>query len=257
MPKPCCHLAVPTAIAQTEEYHTWVGKPELPETVIDLGLRAQPNRELAASLDLDLFLLSPQFSALEPTLSQIAPVTTLPIYRPDSDLWQNLVAATRRLAGIAGVPARADRVIDDHRKRIQKVRNNLPATLPPMLVIQFIDNRHVRVYGKGSLYDMVMDRLGLENAWQGGTNLWGYTTVGIEDLTNSAYLIVVDPMPMGVAGHLAENRLWQKLPAVRDDRVLQLPAIWSFGGLPSAARFAEGLGTALQEFRSGSVTTDL
>lgn len=242
---------VPTAVAQTTEYQAWVGEPALPDSVVDLGLRAQPNRELVAALNLDHFLLSPLFQALEPTLSRIVPVTSLSIYSPGGDLWQSLTEATRKTAAIAGVPDRAETVIDDHRRRIEQVRERLPDAGMALLVVQFIDSRHVRVYGKGSLFQMVLDRLDLENAWRGGTNLWGYATVGIEDLTAAGHLVVVDPIPMGVAGHLADNRIWQALPAVAAGRVIHLPAVWSFGALPSAARFAEELGRALGRTRQG------
>ena len=235
----------PVAVSQVAEYQAWVEQPALPDSVVDIGLRAQPNRELVASLDLDRFLLSPLFAALEPTLSRIVPVTTLSIYEPEGDLWQNLVTATREIADIAGVPARAERVVEAHRERIAQVRDRLPDTVPELLVVQFIDDRHVRVYGQGSLYEMVLERLELDNAWQGGTNLWGYATAGLEKLTTTGYLVVVDPMPMGVEDHLASNRLWQSLPSVKAGQVLHLPAVWSFGGLPSAARFAEELGESL------------
>ena len=42
--------------------------------------------------------------------------------------------------------------------------------------------RHVRVFGDNSLYQAVIDRLGLENVWTRDTNLWGFTLVGIEEL---------------------------------------------------------------------------
>ncbi|MGM0913096.1 MAG: hypothetical protein ACQEXC_05115 [Pseudomonadota bacterium] len=53
----------------------------------------------------------------------------------------------------------------------------LVAALAPVhahhqLVVQFMDERHVRVFGEGGLYQAVMDRLGLENAWRGETNAW-------------------------------------------------------------------------------------
>jgi iron complex transport system substrate-binding protein len=40
-------------------YRAWVGEPQLPAGVIDIGLRAQPNRELLAELKPDLILISP------------------------------------------------------------------------------------------------------------------------------------------------------------------------------------------------------
>src|SRR5690554_7674114 len=40
---------VPVAAAQIKDYQAWVAEPALPESVVDIGLRGQPNRELAAS----------------------------------------------------------------------------------------------------------------------------------------------------------------------------------------------------------------
>lgn len=238
---------VPVAAAQIKDYQAWVMEPLLPEQVVDLGLRAQPNRELAASLELDLILISPLYNAIEPTLSQIAPVQTLTTYNPEKDFWQNLVDTTRRVGELTNHSAEAEAVIEHHRSQIDQMKQKLAVDAPPLLVVQFIDDRHVRAYGKGSLYDMVINRLGLQNAWEGETNMWGYTTVGIEELITEGYLIIVDPVPLSAEGVFDENRLWQALPAVRHDRVLSLPAVWSFGALPSAVRFADELYRALTD----------
>lgn len=238
---------VPVAAAQIKDYQAWVVEPSLPEQVVDIGLRAQPNRELAASLNLDLILISPLYSAIEPTLSQIAPVQTLTTYNPENDFWQNLVETTRRVGELTNHSAEAEAVIEHHRTRIDQIKERIATDTPPLLVVQFIDDRHVRAYGEGSLYDMVINRLGLQNAWKGETNMWGYTTVGIEELITQGYLVIVDPVPMSAEGVFDNNRLWQALPAVRHDRVLSLPAVWSFGALPSAVRFADELYQALTD----------
>lgn len=238
---------VPAAAAQIKDYQAWVMEPPLPEQVVDIGLRAQPNRELAASLKLDLILISPLYSALEPTLSQIASVQALATHNPEKDLWHNLVDTTRRVGELTRRSVEAEAVIEHHRTRIDQMKEKIAANTPSLLVVQFIDDRHVRVYGKGSLYDMVINRLGLQNAWKGETNRWGYTTVGIEELMTQGYLVIVDPIPMSAERVFDNNRLWQALPAVRHDRVLSLPAVWSFGALPSAVRFADELYQALTD----------
>lgn len=236
---------VPVATAQTKDYQAWVVEPSLPEQVVDIGLRAQPNRELAASLNLDLILISPLYSAIKPTLSQIAPVETLTTYNPENDFWQNLVETTRRVGELTNHSAEAETVIEHHRSKIDQIKEKIAVDTPPLLIVQFIDDRHVRAYGEGSLYDMVINRLGLKNAWKGETNMWGYTTVGIEELDTQGYLVIVDPVPMIAEEIFSDNRLWQTLPAVRNNRVLSLPAVWSFGALPSAVRFADELYHAL------------
>ena len=64
----------PLAMGDVNSYRAWVGEPRLPAEVIDIGLRAQPNRELLAELKPDLILISPLAAPLAPTLSRIAPV---------------------------------------------------------------------------------------------------------------------------------------------------------------------------------------
>ena len=93
----------------------------------------------------------------------------------------------------------------------------LPADLSPLLVVQFIDERHVRVFGRHSLFDAVMTRLGLRNSWQEQTNDWGFSVVSIEQFMTlpTARLVVVDPIPVGVSERLQEPGLWQHLPLVR------------------------------------------
>lgn len=62
-----------------------------------------------------------------------------------------------------------------------------------------------------------------------------------------ARLVVVDPIPVGVSERLQDPGLWQQLPQVRAAAVLHLPAVWSFGGVLAASRFAVQLSTALQQ----------
>jgi iron complex transport system substrate-binding protein len=66
-----------------------------------------------------------------------------------------------------------------------------------LLVVQFIDERHVRVFGRGSLFEAVMQRLGLRNAWQGETNAGDSRSRACEQSLgmSEARLVVVDPCP--------------------------------------------------------------
>ena len=63
--------------------------------------------------------------------------------------------------------------------------------------------------------------------------------------------MVVDPIPVGVSERLQEPGLWQHLPLVKQGNpVLHLPAVWSFGGLLAARRFADLDGGACGEIPS-------
>ncbi|WP_280550203.1 iron-siderophore ABC transporter substrate-binding protein [Halomonas sp. 11-S5] len=238
----------PAGVAQIDAYHAWVRAPRLPEASVDLGLRSQPNLELLASLAPDHILISPMFAHLAPRLSRIAPVTTLPLYSPGREPWPQLHELTREVGRLAKREAAAERLIAETETRLAALRQRLPARVPPLLVVQFMDERHVRVFGEGGLYQAVMARLGLENAWRGETNAWGFSLVGLEQLAGlEARLVVVEPYPVGVEAALADSGLWQRQSSVRDDTLITLPPVWSFGALPSAQRFADHLVAALAE----------
>lgn len=242
----------PVAAADLEGYRTWVEAPRLPEDLVDIGMRNQPSLELLGQLQPDHFLVAPLFARLEPLLSRIAPVELIPLYTGQGDLWQALRDFTRSLARHTPEPAAADMLIQRVEERLQAVAQDLPDDVPPLLVVQFMDNRHVRVFGENSLYSAVLDRLQIGTAWQGSTNAWGFSLVGIEALADEGNLapgpvrvVVVEPLPQGLKARMEEPGLWQSLPSVARGDVIYLPPSWSFGGLPSAQRFAELLHEAM------------
>ncbi|WP_429066786.1 ABC transporter substrate-binding protein [Aeromonas bestiarum] len=243
----------PLAVGDVSSYRAWVGEPLLPAEVVDIGLRAQPNRELLAELKPDRILISPLAAPLAPTLSRIAPVQSIALYDPQTDLWKRLHEATLTIAALVNKTAEAERLLAGLDRDLAQMRTELPVDLPPLLVVQFIDERHVRVFGRHSLFEAVMQRLGLRNAWQGETNAWGFSVASIEQFMAlpAARLVVVDPIPVGVSERLQEPGLWQHLPLVQQAPVLHLPAVWSFGGVLAARRFASLLSEALQQDAGG------
>ncbi|MET1078078.1 MAG: ABC transporter substrate-binding protein [Pseudomonas sp.] len=231
----------PVAVAQTEGYRRWVGAPALPAQVIDLGMRVEPNLELLSRLTPDLILITPQFAASRAQLERIAPVKVLAIYTPEAEAYVGAQRVTRELASLLHREAAGEALIARVEARLAEVRGRLASrTQPPFYVATFLDQRHVRLFGKHSIYQGVLDRVGLQNAWQGPTNYWGFSQQGIERLAErpEAALLYLEPLPPGTSQGLAASALWQRLPLVRQGRVTALPPVWSFNGLLAAERFA-------------------
>ncbi|ERL51914.1 iron-siderophore ABC transporter substrate-binding protein [Halomonas huangheensis] len=249
--------APPVALAQTNDYTSWVGN-HVPADIEDLGLRGQPNMELLASLQPDEIIISSMFSNLEPMLSEIAPVRTYSLYTPGTPVWPELESLTRQLGELSDHEQEAERLIADSNARMKQLAERIPADTRPLIALQFMDARHVRVFGADSLFEAVMERLGLRNGWQEPTNAWGFTLVGIEQLVSleEARLVVVEPYPAGVAEALETSGLWQHLASVQRDDVIILPPVWSFGSLPSAIRFADTLVAALDTETPDAETLD-
>ncbi|WP_411537132.1 ABC transporter substrate-binding protein [Halomonas sp. 7T] len=236
-----------SGVAQIDAYHAWVGEPRISERVADLGLRTQPNLELLADLSPEAIFISPMFSNLTARLSRIAPVEPLTLYQADSDTWHEMQGLTRKLGKRVNRERQAETLIASTQALIDRLKARAPTTAP-LLIVQFMDERHVRVFGKNGLYHAVLEQLDMTNAWQAPTNAWGFSLVGIEALAAypDAQLVVVEPLPIGVEAALANSGLWQHLPSVREGRVITLPPTWSFGALPSAQRFARTLVSALE-----------
>lgn len=237
-----------SSIAQQGDYHQWVGEPRIPENVADLGLRTQPNLELLAQAAPEQMLISQMFAGLTPRLEKIAPVSSFALYSPGTDTWQEMQTLTRQLGELTERQPQAEQLITDTDDLMTRLRESRPDTAP-LLMVQFMDARHVRIFGHNSLYNAVLEQLALPNAWEQDTNAWGFALVGIEALARypEATLVIIDPLPANVEEKLAESGLWQQLPSVKNAQLLRLPPVWSFGALPSAQRFAHVLSTALRD----------
>lgn len=235
----------PLAVAEAPLYGDRVVTPALPTDTIDLGLRSWPNVELLRALKPDLILAQAGYGISAERLSAIAPTLAMPLYSPAR---QPLLAAENALKEIANRIGRqefATRYLERSYARLDTLaHNSKDYDGRPLLIIKFTDDRLVDIYGAGGLFDDVMKRIGIANAWNGKTNNWGFTTAGLEEIARypEARLVIIEPGP---PGSFLQSALWNALPAVRNGRVSMIPPTWVFGAFPSAMRFAEVLRQSL------------
>jgi ABC-type Fe3+-hydroxamate transport system substrate-binding protein len=231
----------PIAMVAAADWSRFVIDPPLPSGVADLGLQQEINLELLAALKPDLILTSPFVPDIDRVLQKIAPTLRLSIFERTSVPLEHSRALTRtmgqrldRVAEAERFLANAERMFDTYRARLA-VRKP-----PPVLLVNFIDARHVRVYGGSGLFQNALDRIGLTNAWTGKTNYWGFATVGIEELATDKdlRLISFEPVPADARPTLERSPLWSRLPFVEAGHVSVLPPVFMFGAMPSALRCA-------------------
>lgn len=241
----------PVAVADAPGYRKWVARPALPASSVDIGRRIEPSLAVLTGSRPDVIAMSSFYDELQRELARIAPVLNLDIYLPDSEPLPRAHEVASCLARRFGRQAALRRL----EQRLDTSIAGLAAAVQAagaheaVYVVQFRDAGHVRVYGDNSLFDGVLERTGLDNAWQGPTNFWGFSTTAFTALDNAAgRLIVVNPVPREAQAMMAESPIWRALPAVRDGRVHRIPAVWAYGGLTSAIRFAELLE---EEIRGG------
>jgi ferric hydroxamate transport system substrate-binding protein len=237
----------PIALCETAGYRQWVIEPALPPSVADAGLRIEPNFELIASLRPDLILTTPELEPLRPMLERIGRCQALSIYRPEGDAWDHAGETVLTLSRLLGREADAQTLLRRVDASLEGARARIAAAQRPLYLVNFIDGRHVRIYGKGSIFQTVLDRLGLTNAYTGWTSFWGFATLGIEHLAANpdAQLLYLEPLPVEADRTFREGPLWAALPFVREGRIGALPPVWSFGGIASGERLARLLGEKL------------
>ncbi|MFS8147384.1 iron-siderophore ABC transporter substrate-binding protein [Rhizobium sp. BR 249] len=235
--------SVPRAIAALRNWPEWVVEPSMPPDVVDVGTTSEINLEVLTSLRPSLILSTPFLAALDEKLSRIAPVETFTVYAENGDALDRSYAETLRLGAMLGRQrqaeaflSRADATFGQLRERVKSL------SAPPVAVINFIDQRHARIYGGPGLYGGAMRRIGLENAWNGKASYWGFQTIGLEQLAElgeDAHLVVVSPLlPPDVLTRLSESPLWTSLPFVRRQRISVVPGVLMFGMVQEALRFS-------------------
>lgn len=244
-------LGLPLAgLGDRQAYADWVGYPAPPAATQDVGLRVQPSREVIARLKPDLILSASLLASVTPLLEAIAPVRLLDFYGEDTPPWPRFEDRTRTLARWLGRSAEAEHWLVDANQRMAAHARSAPIQAHrqhPVLVMQFVDARSVRVYGASSVFGAALTQLGLRNAWTAPVSPWGSDTVALERLMAlpaTTLALVIPPLPRALPLQLRSSRLWNSLPFVRQRRVATLPRVWSFGALPSALRFADQVATA-------------
>ncbi|HHN8542094.1 Fe(3+)-hydroxamate ABC transporter substrate-binding protein FhuD [Citrobacter cronae] len=238
---------VPYGIADIPNYKLWVNEPPLPESVIDVGLRTEPNLELLTEMKPSFLVWSAGYGPAPEKLARIAPGRGFNF----SDGKKPLAVARQSLqemAQLLNLPASAERHLTEYDRFIASLKPRfIQRGARPVLLTSLLDSRHMLVFGPNSLFQEVLDEYGIPNAWQGETNFWGSTAVSIDRL--AAYkdvdVLCFDHGNNREMDALMSTPLWQAMPFVRDGRFQRVPAVWFYGATLSAMHFARILDNAL------------
>ena len=237
----------PYGVADIPNYRMWVNEPVLPESVIDVGLRTEPNLELLTQMKPSMLVWSAGYGPSPEILARIAPGRSFAF----SDGKLPLAQARRSLLEMAEMldkQAVAQRHLAEFDAYIDSLKPHFKQRGErPLLMVSLLDPRHMLVFGPNCLFQEILDRLGVKNAWQGETNFWGSTAVGIDRL--AAYkdvdVLCFDHGNAAQMRQLEATPLWQAMPFVRANRLQIVPAVWFYGATLSAMNFARILDTSL------------
>lgn len=241
----------PVGVASSDRWGRWVVSPPLPTSVANIGQDLAVNLEVIAALKPDLITTTPYTDTLRARLERIAPVHLVSVYNGTGTPLANARSETLKLGAVTGLVPESEAFLKEAEAEFGALRDRLSGLkTPPLTLVNFMDDRHVRVYGGQGLYQNVLDRLGLQNAWTRPANYWGFTTVGLEELARSApadmHLIAFEPILNAIKPTLASSPLWRSMPVVAEGNFVTFPAVLNFGMVPAALRLARLLTTYLE-----------
>lgn len=217
----------------------------LPDTAgtIDLGSTWEPNFELLDRLKPDLIYLPSWSSLSRAQLDQIATVRLCDIHGNGGDPIDKARSFGESVLNELTTMSEPS-AIRQLEARLQRITGQT-SPQPVFLLNLRSTSRFVNVYAAGSLPDSALMHVGLQNAWQGPVNGFGFASIGAEKLLQSpdASIVILNQndRTTEMLSRLERNIFWASMPAVRAGRIHVSPPISVFGGLLSATTFAEWL----------------
>ncbi|MBO9127057.1 MULTISPECIES: iron-siderophore ABC transporter substrate-binding protein [unclassified Rhizobium] len=239
-----------TPIAATEllQFRSDAVEPQIPSSVVDLGLRGSPNFELLHLLKPELILISPFYVRHQPALEAIAPVYSLPFYVQGEPPYAKALNAVSQLGDLLGRTDAAAKVLTEQDALLAGLRQQLvPFAARPTYIINIGDSRHFRAFGADSMFGDILQRLGLPNAWTDRSRFTFAAPVPMENLAANpeARIVIVSDIPVEARSSLRNSMIWKSLKPVKEGRVVNIGNVNPYGGITAGLRFARLLSEAL------------
>jgi ABC-type Fe3+-hydroxamate transport system substrate-binding protein len=233
----------PLGVAGLEGYLQAEGDIAALRNSVDIGFFYEPNLELLQFLKPDLFVSSFGVGASPALLTRIAPILSAPIYGGSGSSHVAAADALRWIADRMGRQDEAEAFLAAHEERLSTLEKKVGTRRlrPVYLASPLLDGRHVILYGRNSLFDDVLRRIGMRNAFGGQSSPWGVATLGIDRLTQereAIFVYIESPVTQTALKALDTSAIWMTLPFVKEGRVVSIPYLEMYGALPTGDRFA-------------------
>ncbi|WP_250124556.1 iron-siderophore ABC transporter substrate-binding protein [Chroococcidiopsis sp. CCMEE 29] len=236
----------PVGVADISSYKQFVNvQPKLADTVVNVGTRQEPSLEAIAKLEPDLILgVELRHEMIYDTLSSIAPTLLFNPYPPPNKFNQ-LDEMQQTFLAIADAVNRRDAgegVLQQMRGTFKIAADRLRSadfTGSPFILAHFVPGTpQPRLFTDNAMAVQVLTQIGLENAWQGEIDRFGFNTVGVEALpaveqANFLYIAEEEDVQWQ---QFQNNPVWKGLEFIQESRIYPIGAdTWVFGG-PLSAR---------------------
>ena len=239
----------PIGAPEVARFKHYVGHPNLPQDIADIGLRSTPSIGSLRQLKPELIILGTGQKSFARPFSQIAYVL---YYQSFSERYRTNGKKSRvrflQLAELFQKTTLAEQLLAKRDARIaalkQQLNQHFSGSLPNITLMRFSSEQKALVYGHNSMPHHALSLLGLTTKVKVGKNRWGEKEIPIAKLkdTTEGYLIYFLPVD---APEVLQSAAWQSLPLVKQNKVFSGGKVWSYGGAMSVGRIAEAVSQAL------------
>lgn len=241
----------PIATGDVRVWDRWVGTPSLPISIIDLGIRYQPNAELIAQLPVDLVVDNFFYQHARNLYGDVPAESVMFAAKGDTATWADYTGPTRKLGELIDNPKLAEDYIVKSQKDINLASERFQQRYPKVnkfAVVQFADANNMRMYVANSLFKPAFDQMDKELVVLGKGNSWGFVPIRMGDLAQldkDTCLLIIDPLSPITRAEIADSLVWQRL-GYGDARCMgELPPVWIYGGMSSLVSLADNLSTVV------------
>jgi iron complex transport system substrate-binding protein len=242
---------MPVGVADVANYDTFVGPVtgELPDSVMDVGLRDEPSLEAIRAAEPDLILGNPDSAApILDDLEAIAPTAMYDPYATDVPQLEQMRTIFSEIGLAVGEEEAAAEVLDQMAAGIAEAGEQLAELDEADRQVAVIQGYLaggvpvIRMFTDDSMTMQLYAEAGLENTWTEPGDEFGFTTTDIEGMTTvteGSVLITADPEDIAEAG-LDQNPLYDTWPPLVDGRAFSIGTdAWTFGGPLSAEKLVD------------------
>lgn len=238
----------PIATGDIRVWDQWVRDPELPDTVVDLGIRYQPNVELVAQLPVDMVVDNFFYQHSRSLYGEGVAAESI-TFAANGKIakWSDYSEPTRELGEVINEPQLAETYIANSRKDIieaGKVLQNHYPEVNKYAVVQFVDSNNLRMYVANSLFQPALNEMGKQLVSIAEGNEWGFVPITLADLAKldtEVCLLVVQPLSPLTQSEVENSLIWQRLDYGNSRCYGELPPIWIYGGMSSLVALANSL----------------
>lgn len=244
----------PLAMGDKRIYPVWVRVPPQPDSVIDLGARYQPNRELLAQLEIDKVLSLPFYAHLQSVFPPDVPQEEVLFDGGNTEpkqRWETYATAARKIGTAVGDLPATEAYLQQVQRRLARYGEEIRQAAPDVesyATVLFADARQLRIYASNSMFHVAFELMGLKQSDLGVGDRWGNLQIALKDLAKlppKTCLLILGPFHQMTEAELKQSYTWQRMGFGKHRCVRKMPAVWLFGGTDTIEHFARDLHRAM------------